>query len=277
VCGTRDDTQEAHVDIARKVVVVTGGASGIGRALCERFAAEGAAVVVVADLDEHGAAEVAASITSNGTRGVASRTDVASGASVASLVERSEDELGPIDLFCSNAGIGLSGGVDAPDDDWDRIWRVNVMSHVFAARALLPRMVARGGGTLVVTASAAGLLTNLGSAPYSVTKHAAVALAEWLAITHGDDGIIVQCLCPQGVRTPLLERGLEAGEPAAATVLAVGAVLEPAAVAGAVVDALGDGRFLILPHPEVARYVRHRAEDPDRWLAAMRALWARHR
>lgn len=268
------------MDIAGKIVVVTGGASGIGRALCERFAAEGAAGVVIADVDEHGAAGVASSINSTsvpGTNALAWRTDVAVEASLRALVEGAEDAFGPIDIFCSNAGIGLPGGIEVRDQDWDWIWRVNVMSHVFAARILFPRMTARGGGTFVVTASAAGLLTNLGSAPYSVTKHAAVALAEWLAITHGDDGIAVHCLCPQGVRTPLLERGLEAGEPAAETVLAAGALLEPAEVADAVLAAVGSGGFLILPHPEVARYVQHRADDPDRWLAAMRALWARHR
>lgn len=256
-----------------KVTVVTGGASGIGRALCERFGAEGAGAVVVADLDERGAAEVAAAVESPATRALAVRCDVAREADVVALVDRAETEAGPIGLFCSNAGIAIPGGTEVPDADWERIWSVNVMAHVYAARALVPRMAERGGGYLLSTASAAGLLTNLGSAPYSVTKHAAVALAEWLSITHADDGIKVSCLCPQGVRTPMLLGGLDADEPSAASVLAAGDLLEPAAVAAAVVEALAEERFLVLPHPEVATYERHRAEDRDRWLAGMRRLW----
>jgi NAD(P)-dependent dehydrogenase (short-subunit alcohol dehydrogenase family) len=259
-----------------KVVVVTGGASGIGAALCRRAAAEGARAVVVADLDLSGAEAVAAVIGA-ATRAVAVGADVSREADVSALVERVESELGPIDLFCSNAGIAVPGGVAVPDADWQRIWAVNVMAHVYAGRALIPRMVARGGGYLLVTASAAGLLTNLGSAPYSVTKHAAVALAEWLSITHGDDGITVSCLCPQGVRTPLLLDGLTAGEVASTSVLASGNMIEPDEVAEAAVRAITEERFLVLPHPAVAEYVRHRAEDPERWLRGMRRLWARVR
>jgi NAD(P)-dependent dehydrogenase (short-subunit alcohol dehydrogenase family) len=260
-----------------KVVVVTGGAGGIGSALCARFAAEGAAGVVVADLDADRCDALAAAVSSSTTRAVGIATDVADETQVVALVDRTEAALGPVDLFCSNAGIAVAGGVEAADADWDRIWAVNVMAHVYAARALVPRMAARGGGYLLNTASAAGLLTNLGSAPYSVTKHAAVALAEWLSITHADDGIVVSCLCPQGVRTPMLLDGIAAGEPSASSVLAGGEMLEPEQVADAVVRALDEERFLVLPHPEVADYVRLRAEDPTRWLRGMRRLWARYR
>lgn len=265
------------MEIAGKVIAVTGGASGIGRALCERFAAGGAAGVAIADIDERGAAAVAETIEGAGTPALAVRTDVSIEAEVIALVERVEAALGPIDLFCSNAGIAIPGGAEVPDADWARIWGVNVMAHVYAARALVPRMAARGGGYLLSTASAAGLLTNLGSAPYSVTKHAAVALAEWLSITHADDGIKVSCLCPQGVRTPMLLGGIAAEDPAGSSVLASGAMLEPEVVADAVVEALREERFLVLPHPEVADYMRRRAEDPERWLRGMRRLWGQLR
>lgn len=265
------------MEIEGRVVAVTGGASGIGRALCQRFASEGAAGVAVADLDGDGAAAVAASLERTGTRTIATRTDVGTEADVAALVERAERELGPIDLFCSNAGIAISGGPEVPDDAWERIWAVNVMAHVHAARVLVPLMAARGGGYLLSTASAAGLLTNLGSAPYSVTKHAAVAFAEWLSITYADDGIKVSCLCPQGVRTPMLLDGIAADDPAGSSVLAAGELLEPEVVAETVVDALREERFLVLPHPEVADYMRRRAADPERWLRSMRRMWAQYR
>jgi NAD(P)-dependent dehydrogenase (short-subunit alcohol dehydrogenase family) len=265
------------VELAGKVAVVTGGASGIGAALCRRFAAEGAAGVAVADLDADGCAAVAAALSAGGTRALGLPTDVATAQAVRSLVERVDEELGPIDLFCANAGIALSGGAEVPDDAWQRIWSVNVMGHVYAARAVIPGMVARGGGYLLTTASAAGLLTNLGSAPYSVTKHAAVALAEWLSITHAHEGIRVSCLCPQGVRTPMLLDGLAAGDPAGSSVLASGPMLEPDEVAEAAVQGLRDERFLILPHPDVATYVRQRAEDRERWLRGMRRLWTQVR
>ncbi len=261
------------MELAGKVVVVTGGASGIGAALCRRFAAEGAAGVAVADRDAAGCAAVAGDVGSVGVQSLAVEADVATEAAVAALVTQVTGELGPIDLFCANAGIGMSGGAEVPDSEWQRIWSVNVMAHVYAARAVIPSMAARGGGYLLTTASAAGLLTNLGSAPYTVTKHAAVALAEWLSITHAHQGIKVSCLCPQGVRTPLLLEGVAAGDPAGSSVLAAGAMLEPDDVARAVVEALAEERFLVLPHPEVATYMRHKAEDPDRWLRGMRRLW----
>ena len=190
------------MEAAGKVIVVTGGASGIGRALCERFAAEAARQVVVADLDGEGAAKVAERIGS-----LSRQVDVGVEADLAALIDHTERECGPIDLFCSNAGIGIGEGLDEPDEVWDRIWRVNTMSHVWAARHLVPRMIARGGGYLLSTASAAGLLTQIGSVTYAVTKHAAVALAEWIAITHGRDGIKVSVLCPQAVRTAMTADG----------------------------------------------------------------------
>lgn len=258
------------MELSGKVAVVTGGASGIGRALVRRFAAEGARGIAVADLDGGGARAVAEEVG-----GLAVTTDVADESSLVDLVRATEDAYGPIDLFCSNAGIAIAGGVDAPDEDWQRIWDVNVMAHVYAARAVLPAMLARGEGYLLNTASAAGLLTNLGAAPYAVTKSAAVALAEWIAVTHGADGIKVSCLCPQGVRTPMLLGGLDAGDTAGTAVLASGGMLEPEDVADAVVRGLRDERFLILPHPEVAEYVQRKASDRDRWIRGMQKLQAR--
>jgi NAD(P)-dependent dehydrogenase (short-subunit alcohol dehydrogenase family) len=243
------------------VVVVTGGASGIGRALAERFAAEGARTVVVADLDGDRAREVAAGMHGPG-RGLA--LDVTDEAAVAAAVTAVEAEHGQIDLWCSNAGVGTGPGL-GDDSTWDLAWRVHVLAHVYAARAVLPGMLARGSGHFLVTASAAGLLTEADTAPYTVTKHGAVALAEWLAIQHGDSGVGFSCLCPQGVRTPLL-----AAVPPESATLASGPVIEPEVVAQAVVDALADGRFLILPHPVVADYERRRATDRDRWLAGVR-------
>jgi NAD(P)-dependent dehydrogenase (short-subunit alcohol dehydrogenase family) len=248
-----------------KVVVVTGGASGIGRALCRRFAAEGARGVVVADIDE-----LLARTTAAETGGIAVVCDVANEQDVIRLVDSTIREYGQIDLFCSNAGICLQGDVDTSDADWQRLWQVNVMAHVYAARAVLPGMVARGDGYLLQTASAAGLLTQLGSAPYSVTKHAAVGLAEWLAITYGPAGIKVSCLCPQGVRTAMLEQATGG----VADHLRESA-LEPEAVADSVIAGLAAEQFLILPHPEVADYFRHKADDYERWLRGMRRLQER--
>ena len=251
--------------IKDKVVVVTGGAMGIGRALCRRFAAEGARAVVVADLEEGRAAEVAAEIN-----GLAVPTDVSREADIINLVERAIKAYGQIDLFCSNAGIGgMAGGAEVPDEAWEQIWGVNVMAHIYAARAVLPSMLARGEGYLLQTASAAGLLTQIGSAPYSVTKHAAVAFAEWLSIAYGDKGIRVSCLCPQGVRTRML-----LGEDGKGENFLVAGSVEPEDVAEAVVTGLAEERFLILPHPEVADYFRRKAADYDRWLRGMRRLQA---
>jgi len=253
------------VEIAGSHVVVTGGANGIGRALSRRFAADGARHVVVADMDVAGAAAVADEIG-----GSAVGLDVSVESDVVDLIERSTDANGPIDLFCANAGIILGGAIDTATDDWFRIWAVNVMAHVYAARALLPGWLARGEGYLLHTASAAGLLTGLGQASYSVTKHGVVALAEWLAITYGDAGIKVSCLCPQGVRTNMLMAG---GEDES-NFLLPGSV-EPEHVADVVVAGLRDERFLILPHPEVEEYFQRKANDYDRWLKGMRRMQAR--
>jgi NAD(P)-dependent dehydrogenase (short-subunit alcohol dehydrogenase family) len=254
-----------------RVAVVTGGASGIGRALCRRFAREGARAVVVADLDADGARAVAEEVG-----GLAVPTDVGVEVQVRALAEAATRRYGRIDLFCSNAGIGRGmglgdgeGGPFAPDEDWMAAWQVNLMAHVYAARAVLPAMLERGEGTLLQTASAAGLLTDLTGHAYSVTKHAAVAFAEWLAIAYGHRGIRVACLCPQGVRTPMLQAAAEAG--GGAPHLA-GDAIEPEAVADAVVAGLADERFLILPHPQVREYAQRRAGDPERWLAGMRRL-----
>ena len=256
------------MEIKHKVVVVTGGASGIGRAMARRFAAEGASGVVIADLNADAAQVVADEIG-----GTAVSTNVAVEADVIALVDKATDAYGPIDLFCSNAGVAIGGGVEVPNEQWQAIWDINLMAHVYAARAVLPAMLARGEGYLLNTASAAGLMTNIGAAPYAVTKHAAVALAEWLAITHGDAGIKVSCLCPQGVKTPMLLGGADVGV-VAAHMLLPGA-LEPEDVAEAVVQGLADERFLILPHPEVGDYMKRKATDYDRWLAGMRRLQAR--
>ncbi|GLH98876.1 SDR family oxidoreductase [Phytohabitans aurantiacus] len=258
--------------MAGRVVVVTGGAGGIGAALARRFAAEGAEGVVVADIDGAAADAVAGPL---GERAIAVEVDVADEDRVQALVAAAEARYGRIDLFCANAGITVGTGIEASGAEWARAWAVNVLSHVYAARAVLPAMLARGEGYLLHTCSAAGLLTAVGDAPYTVTKHAALGLAEWLAITYGDRGIRVSALCPQGVRTPMLDDGLAAGHVGALVTAASGAVLTPDEVADAVVDGLAAERFLILPHPEVASYTRKKAADPDAWLSAMRALAAR--
>jgi NAD(P)-dependent dehydrogenase (short-subunit alcohol dehydrogenase family) len=250
--------------IENKVAVVTGGANGIGRALCVRFAREGARGVVVADRDAEAASEVAAEVG-----GLAVPTDVAVEADILRLVERSRDHYGQVDLFCSNAGIFVEGGIETPDEDWQRIWDVNVKAHLYAARAVLPEMLRRGEGYWLSVASAAGLLTQIGSAPYSVTKHAAVALAEWLAVTYGDRGIRVSCVCPQGVRTRMLDELRDDFG------FLRDAAISPEQVADAVVDGLERESFLILPHPEVAGYFRRKADDYDRWLRGMRRLQAK--
>jgi len=248
-----------------RIVVVTGAASGIGRALARRFAADGAKLVVCSDRNGDGVRAVAEEIG-----GVAFETDVSKEADIKSMIEKVEAEHGPIDLFCSNAGIGIGGGAEAPDEAWQRIWDINVMAHVWAARHMVPRMIERGEGYLLNTASAAGLLSQIGSAPYAVTKHAAVALAEWLAITHGDKGIRVSVLCPQAVRT-----AMTAGNPDG--VASVDGMIEPEAVAEACVRAIEAEDFLVLPHPEVLEYMRRKTGDYNRWIGGMRKLQRRYR
>jgi NAD(P)-dependent dehydrogenase (short-subunit alcohol dehydrogenase family) len=248
--------------IKDKVVVVTGGASGIGEALCRRFAREGAKGVVVADVNEALAKGVAEDI-----KGLAFKCDVSREEEIQRLVRFTEEKMGPIDLFCSNAGIIAIGGVECPNDQWQRIWEINVMAHVYVGRAIIPGMIKRGGGALMITSSAAGLLSQIGSAPYSVTKHAAVGLAENMAITYGDQGIKVFALCPQAVRTAMA--GPDGG------VAAVDGLMEPEQLAEAVIEGLNKEEFLILPHPEVKTYMQRKTGDYDRWLQGMRRLQAR--
>jgi NAD(P)-dependent dehydrogenase (short-subunit alcohol dehydrogenase family) len=266
------------VDLAGKVVVITGAAGGIGAALARRFAAEGAATLVLADLNGDAAEAVATSIggaatgTDTETRAVA--VDVTDENQVAELVAETEERYGRIDLFCANAGITSGEGLEASAETWSRTWAVNVLSHVYSARAALPGMLERGEGYLLHTCSAAGLLTAVGDAPYAVTKHAAVSFAEWVSITYGAKGVKVSALCPQGVDTPMLQDGLAAGHIGAKVTAAGGAVLSAESVAASVVEGLAAERFLILPHPEVQKYYLHRATDTDRWLTGMRGLAA---
>ena len=246
--------------IENKVVVVTGGASGIGRALARAFAAAGARKVIIADRNGDGAAAVAAE-----TGGVWRQVDVSHEDEIKGLIDWTETEHGAIDLFCSNAGIGVGGGAEASNEAWQRTWEINVMAHVWAARHLVPRMIERGGGYLLNTASAAGLLSQIGSAPYAVTKHAAVGLAEWLAITHGDAGIKVSVLCPQAVRTAMTAGAEDA-------VASIDGMIEPEAVAEVCLSAIEAEEFLILPHPEVLQYMRNKTSDYGRWIGGMRKL-----
>jgi len=248
------------MDIAGKIVVVTGAAGGIGRALALAFAAAGAAHVVCADLDGDGARGVAAEIGGTGVQ-----VDVTQEVQIADLIKTVERDVGPIALFCSNVGIFIPGGMEVPDDDWQRIWTINVMAHVWAARHVIPLMIARGGGYLLNTASAAGLLNQIGAAPYGVTKHAAVGLGEWLAMTHGDAGIKVSVLCPQAVRSAMTD-GM--GE----NVAGIDGMLEPELVAQACLNAIRDEVFLVLPHPQVRGYMQAKAQDYDRWIGGMRKL-----
>jgi NAD(P)-dependent dehydrogenase (short-subunit alcohol dehydrogenase family) len=250
--------------LAGKVVAVTGGANGIGRALARKFAQEGAKHVAVADLDAAGAEAVAGELSGSSTRVDVSRED-----EIAAFIDATERQFGPIDLFCSNAGIAVGRGLETPDDVWQTIWDVNVMAHVYAARHLVPRMIERGGGYLLNTASAAGLLSQIGSVTYAVTKHAAVAFAEWVALTHAHQNIKVSVLCPQAVRTAMIA-GNEGD------VASVNGIMEPEQVADAAVAGLAEEKFLILPHAEVAQYLQRKAADRDRWIAGMNRLQQKH-
>jgi NAD(P)-dependent dehydrogenase (short-subunit alcohol dehydrogenase family) len=246
-----------------RVAVITGGSGGIGRAMAKAFLAQGAKTVVLADLDLDQVAAAAAEIGCQ-----AKACDVTDEAQVVDLVESTLDAHGPIDLFCSNAGSGAEGVLtDAPNESWQQQWDLHVMAHLYAARAVLPSMLARGEGYLLNTASAAGLLAAISSGPYTVTKAAAIKLAEFLAITHGDEGIRVSVLCPQGVNTAMAPAGLGDGQ--------TDGIIEPDALAGMVVEAIDDERFHVLPHPEVGDYIKRKADDTDRWLRGMRRLRAR--
>ncbi|TNB47775.1 SDR family NAD(P)-dependent oxidoreductase [Martelella lutilitoris] len=252
------------MNVAGRICVVTGAAGGIGQALARRFHAAGARHVVCADLDGEGAVATAEEIGGTGI-GV----DVSGENEIEALVTRIERDIGPVDLFCSNAGISIRGGVDVSDAAWQKMWEVNVMAHVWAARHMLPHMIARGGGYFLNTSSAAGLLSHVSSAPYAVTKHAAVAFSEWLALAHGDEGIRVSVLCPQAVKTNML-KGKEGG------VASVDGLLEPEHVAEDCLAAIEEERFLVLPHPEVKEYLRRKTEDYDRWIGGMRKLRRRY-
>jgi NAD(P)-dependent dehydrogenase (short-subunit alcohol dehydrogenase family) len=252
------------VNVRGSGTVVTGGGGGIGRAIARRLAAAGARVVVN-DRDPAAAEAVATEIG-----GWAAPADVSTAAGIGSLIGAAREHVGEIEIYCSNAGVAAGSGEDSPEETWQRSWDVNVMAHVRASRALIPGWLARGRGRFVVTASAAGLLTMLGSAPYSVTKHAAVGYAEWLAATYGHRGLQVHCICPQGVRTSMLSGSGRAGD-----VVLQQTAIEPEAVADALSDGMADGRFLILPHPEVAGYYTLRASDTDKWLHGMSRLQQR--
>ena len=253
------------MEIKDRIIVVTGAASGIGRALARRFAADGAKLVVCADINGEGAKAVADEIG-----GVAFTTNVGVEEDIQTLVETVERDHGGIDIFCSNAGIGIGGGAEQTNARWQRIWDINVMAHVWAARHVVPKMIERGGGYLLNTASAAGLLSQIGSAPYAVTKHAAVALAEWLAITHGDQGIKVSVLCPQAVRTAMTA-GNEAG------VASVDGMIEAEEAADCCVKAIEAEDFLVLPHPQVLEYMRRKSGDYNRWIRGMQKLNRQYR
>ena len=253
------------MQISGSIVVVTGAAGGIGAALARRFAAEGARGLLLADLDAGKVEDLAEALDREGCHTVGVGSDVTRESDVRALVETAEKHLGPVDLFCSNAGVGSGGGIEAPDALWQSCWDVNVMAHVYAARAVLPGMLKRGRGYLLNTASAAGLLQMPGDAAYTATKHAAVAFAESLAVTYGDRGIRVSALCPQGVHT-----GMTADPGVRAVLGAFGDILSPEQVADAVVRGITEERFLILPHPEVAEHEQGRAADRDRWLSGLR-------
>ena len=260
------------MELRDTVTVITGAGSGIGRALALAFAGEGARAVVCTDLDGDNAAETAAMIEAGGTGAAATsaRLDVGDERAVEQLVVDTEQAHGSLDVFASNAGYGLRGGLDLPTDEWERMMNVHTWSHLYAARAAVPGMVERGGGYLLNTASAAGLLTQMDSGPYAVSKHAAVAFAEWVSINYGDQGIGVSVLCPQAVRTNILGPGAMGGGRTNSGQASGDGILEPEAVAQACVDAIRDERFLVLPHSEVATYFQRKATDYDRWLRGMR-------
>ncbi len=246
--------------VTGKNIVITGGASGIGKALAERFHKEGARSITVADLQDGSLQEVAASVD-----GLAVTCDVAKESDILNLIAKAEEAYGQIDIFVSNAGLARYGWEELPNDIWNLHWDVHVMSHIYAARALADKMVAQGGGYLVNTASAAGLLSQIDSAPYAVTKHAAIAFAETMAIRYGDKGLRVSVLCPQQVRTAMTEGRLD-------QVASVDGTLEPEELADCVIETMDKEEFLILPHPQVLDYMRHKTANYDRWLGGMRKL-----
>jgi NAD(P)-dependent dehydrogenase (short-subunit alcohol dehydrogenase family) len=253
------------MEVKDKIIVVTGAASGIGKALASRFKREGAKQIVAVDLNAPGVAE-----TGDELGCLALAADVSKEADIERVIATSESDVGPIDLFCSNAGIGAGHDLAAPNDQWQLSWDVNVMSHVYAARHLVPLMIERGGGYFLNTSSAAGLLNQIGGAAYGVTKHAAIGFGEWLAISHGHQGVKVSMLCPQAVRT-----AMTAGESTSVAAAAGDGMMEPDVLADFVIDGLRAESFLILPHPQVLEYMRRKTADYDRWLGGMNRLHLR--
>ena len=251
------------MQVKNKRVVVTGAASGIGKALAVAFKKAGAQSVVAVDINIEGAEETAKDID-----GIAVEANVGQESDILHVIEKGNEFSGGIDIFCSNAGIGgVHGFFDVKTEDWQNIWEVNVMSHIYAARNVLPQMIERGEGYLMSTASAAGVLTQIGSAGYSVTKAAAVSFAEWIKITYGTKGIVVSCLCPQAVRT-----AMTAGGPGVA---GIDGMIEPEEAAADVIDAIEKDRFLVTPHPEVLEYIKRKGNDRDRWISGMQRLQQR--
>ena len=248
------------MEVKDKIIIITGAASGIGRAMARRFTAEGAKQLIIADLNAGGLREVAEEIGAH-----AIPTNVAIESEVTHLIKSAEKEYGQIDLLCNNAGIGVGGGPETSNEDWQRIWNINLMAHVYAARAAIPGMLARGEGYIMNTASAAGLLTQVGSAPYAVTKHAAVSFAEWLSVTYGDRGLKVSVLCPQAVRTAMTADNPDG-------VASIDGMMEPEVLCDSVIETLRQEKFLVLPHREVLTYMQRKTGDYDRWLKGMRRL-----
>jgi NAD(P)-dependent dehydrogenase (short-subunit alcohol dehydrogenase family) len=254
------------MEVKGKVAVITGGASGIGAAIARRMASEGAEGIVIADIQETLLSPIAEAI---GPQALAVPCDVSQETSIQNLVRAARERFGRVDIYISNAGIlGQAGGVELPDTLWDAMWKIHTMAHVWAARAVLPHMLDRGDGYFLITASAAGLLNIVESAPYGVSKHAAVAFAEWLRITYGRRGIRVSCLCPQSVETPMISRGAGSA--------GINGILSAADVASAVLETMRQERFLCLPHPEVETYMKGKSDDYDRWLGGMQRLHARY-
>ena len=257
------------MELAGRVVVLTGAARGIGAAMARRFAAEGAAAIVVSDVDAAGAEQVAEQVAAAGAKAIALQVDAGSKDDLKTLVRATRKTYGRLDLFCSNAGVAYGTGVHASTQQWERSWSVNVMQHVYAAQLVLPGMARAGGGYLLITASAAGLLSAPGDAPYSVSKHAAVGLAEWLALTYRPLGVTVSALCPLGVRTDLLVPALAAGHPAALAIAAAAPLLDPDDVAADAAEGIRAEEFLILPHRSVREQYAHKAREIDQWIDEM--------
>ncbi len=253
------------MELKNKIIVITGAASGIGRELVKRFTAEGAKAIMAADINLEGAQETAEMFGCQ-----AMKADVSQEQDIIDLIEYVENNMGPIDLFCSNAGIGAGRDLNSPNEEWQLSWNVNVMSHLYAARHMVPRMIERGGGYLMNTASAAGLLNQIAGAAYGTTKHAAIGFGEWVALTYGHKGIKVSMLCPQAVRTAMTAQGNDSTQAAA-----VDGMMEPEVLAEVVVESLAKESFLILPHPEVLEYMRRKTSDYDRWIGGMNRLQQR--